>query len=135
MPGRSRARKAPKILEERRRGSNAPTYRDKIWTRDWSKNPLGQAFVEKPESMKQSRFYSEVGGLGSPEEYRQHKQLEGIILNMLKARPVGEHGIQFYRGKSGAYYIVLRGTSSNESIYIRVNKSAKIRNAIAFLFK
>jgi hypothetical protein len=127
---RSAKRTIPKILIDRR----PLDYSDRISKRDWSRNPLGPAFLKKPENMRMGRFHSS-GEEGSPAEYKMHKLLEQKIRVLIKARPFGEYGLVFYKGESGAFYIRLRSISSNEKpVYIRVDKPS-IARAIGFLFK
>lgn len=121
--------KVPKILIDKRK----PGYADDIQKRGWGRNKLGQAFVKKPEQMRLSKFYSS-GEMGSTEEYKTHKLLEQKILHLLKARQIRPYGLTFYKGNSGAFYVRLKGISSDKSVYIRVDNK-QIREAIKFLFK
>ncbi len=120
----------PKILMERRRRGSL----DRIQERDWSKNKLGPAFLKKPEPMQMAKFYASSEASGTPEAYKMHKLLEQKIRRLIKARPFREYGLVFLRGESGAFYLRLRGLSSDRPVFIRVDKP-EIARAIGFLFK
>jgi len=126
-----KARKVPPILRERR----GERYKDRIWERDWSKNPIGSAFkIKAPEPTTKSGFYAEKGAKPSTEEYRMHRLLEAKIGSMLRIRPGRPHAMEFYKGKSGSFYLRLRGLSSDKSVYIKVENQG-ILKGMEFLFR
>ncbi len=123
-------KEVPKILRDVRQREP----KDKIQERDWSKNKLGPAFLKKPESMRLGKFFSSDEEASSPERYRMHKMLQQKIRHLIGARPFREHAFVCMRGESGAFYLRLRGISSDKPVFIRVDKP-EIARAIEFLFK
>jgi hypothetical protein len=116
-------------LAERRKLGH---YKDRIWERDWSGNPVGEAYTKKPEKMRLSKFYTSEGEKASPETYKMQRRLKHKLTRMLNARPFREHGLQILRGESGVYYLRLRGLSSDKAVWIKV-ENPEVLEAVKFL--
>ncbi|MDO8625760.1 MAG: hypothetical protein Q7R47_06770 [Candidatus Diapherotrites archaeon] len=135
--------KPPTVLAERRIGYGKAGYRDRIATRNWTKNSLGPAFTKRPEPMEKNELFKltaaqEAGQEPLPysvEQSQMHELLKKKIGGLLKARPSKEHAMHFYRGRSGAYYVALRGISDEKDVlWIRAD-SPTIKKGIKFLFR
>ncbi len=122
------ARNPPEALRKRR-----ILKKDDIPKRDWSKNPLGEAFTKLPEATETLRFYNTQDQVGGRELYEQHKILEGKIRQFIKARPIRDMGIAILKGKKhGFYYVRISSNQKDSKIFIRIDKPNFIK-AVRFL--
>ncbi len=121
-------KKPPRILRERRKSD-----RDDITKRDWSNNPLGEAFVKKaPETTKPLKFYATEEG-GATRLYRQHKILEAKIRRFIKARPIRDMGLTLVKGqRHGYYYVKIKSNRTDSQIFIRIDREPFL-NAVRYL--
>ncbi len=129
---RFRKRKTPALLLERRAAG-----RDDIRERNWSENPLGEAFTKEQlhEKTKRLKFYESMEEAGNPKQYRQHKILQGRIARFIKARPSRHLGMEIVKGqKHGYYYVKIKSISTDQPIFIRLDRP-HFKEAVSFLEK